>query len=435
MNILVVTPYVPYPLNSGGNQAFVNMLEQMAKEHNVSLLLRLKNKGDRHNCAELEKQQPNINIIAYTSSSAKDTDISGVGRYGQWYCKTCWATIRSLTRKSNRRIKKELCNRAYRTGDIGMMVRAMSTVFNGVSNLDNGYIEYVREEAASGKYDLVQVEFYELLQLVYALPKNIRKVFVHHEIRFIRSENEMNLFDVQTITARTKLEQEKGIELNALSLYDDIVVLTDTDKEILKKYLPEKNIYVSPAVTTSNISTQHFDFTPAEDLAFIGSESHIPNLDGLWWFTKEVGPYLEAKGFTGNVFVTGSWKEETQQHMQSSFGNIKFVGFQDNISTFLNGKISIVPIRIGSGMRMKVMDASVSLSPLITTSKGCEGLPLESGKHCLISDSPEEFAEMIIQLVNDKKSQEEYAVKANVTISSIMNADKMIQRRMELYSH
>lgn len=65
----------------------------------------------------------------------------------------------------------------------------------------------------------------------------------------------------------------------------------------------------------------------------------------------------------------------------------------------------MVPIRIGSGMRMKILDAINSKSPLITTTKGVEGLNFINEEECLIADTPDAFANAIIRLLNDTNLQ------------------------------
>ena len=115
--------------------------------------------------------------------------------------------------------------------------------------------------------------------------------------------------------------------------------------------------------------------------------------------------------------------------------SLNFTGYIDDLGKFLNGKISVVPIRIGSGMRMKLLDSAIAASPVVTTSKGCEGLPFANGKNCLIADTPSEFADAVVKMIgNQGNIQEMFVQNAMEEIPSIVDANRQIQRRLELYN-
>ena len=113
---------------------------------------------------------------------------------------------------------------------------------------------------------------------------------------------------------------------------------------------------------------------------------------------------------------------------------LQFTGFIDDLSTFVNGKISIVPIRIGSGMRIKLLDSVWAASPIVTTSKGCEGLPFANEKNCLIADSAQDFANAIMQMLANKDDLQKNLVEtASDTISGSIDTAQLIEQRMKFY--
>jgi glycosyltransferase involved in cell wall biosynthesis len=79
------------------------------------------------------------------------------------------------------------------------------------------------------------------------------------------------------------------------------------------------------------------------------------------------------------------------------------MGFVDDLKSALHNTIMIVPITIGSGIRMKILEAASLGIPFVSTSVGAEGIPLQSNYHCMIADAPSDFTNAILQLKNNEK--------------------------------
>ena len=437
MKILYILPWIPYPLNTGGNQAFYNMVNAVRKEHQVSLLLCPHTSEERHNVSKLRKIWSNVDIDCYDKHSINLANENYFSKSDQRKSK-----FYSYIEKSMKRKQKRLSRNAYQHVDknmlskeqfLGMFVRGHAGLYECVEDFDNSFLEYVYSKSRQG-YDIVQIEFYEYLQLVYVLPDDVRKVFVHHELRFVRNQNEMSLFDKIKPRDYLCFERHKDAEISALQRFDNILVASDVDKNILSKYLSEEKIYVSPFAVSATVSDRVLSVKNAKDLVFVGSGSHFPNADGLLWFSMYVAPFLSTRGFVGKIYITGSWSKEIKSLISQYCPNVNFIGFVNDIHEFLNGKITIVPIRIGSGMRMKIMDAIPSLSPVVTTTKGCEGIPLQDEKDCFIKDNPEEFAEAIMRLLKDVNLQGSIAMSAFESAKGILDTDSLLKRRLEFYS-
>lgn len=442
MKILFVLPWVPYPLDNGGSQAFFNMLDELRKSHDISLVLYTHTSGERQAVDSLRKIWDNVSIDSYDdkkSLALQGTEMSSKDKHKYQFFS--WVEGSMRRKKSRIAHKYEVLQSVedgpqtsgYRHGvSLGNVVKENSTLYKTCPDLNNGFLEYIYKRSREG-FDMVQVEFFEYLPLVYVLPDNVRKVFLHHELRFVRNENEMSLFNSVNIQDEIKYKKLKDEELSVLLRYDDIIVLTEIDKNILTEYLPDKNIYVSPALTSGTSSGDTLMFVEAKDLVFVGGGGHFPNKDGMLWFSIYVAPILKEKGFKGEIFVTGKWDDDTQNTIRQLCPNVKFVGFVDDIRKFINGKITIVPIRIGSGMRMKIMDAMSAISPMVTTSKGSEGIALTDGVDCFIKDKADDFADAVIKLAEDVALQRTMAESLSKNSKGIMDSEVLLQRRMEFY--
>ncbi len=448
MNILYIIPYIPFPLNSGGNQAFFNMVNEARKVHQVSLLLRIRNDKDRENAGQLQEVWPDArlylldetatNAQAKTTAAEEDAELSGVTA---WKCRLFDSIRRSMERKIRRSTRRALMKKkaeaiaredSVATNEIlGSFVREHSVLYHTIDGNEDFY-EYVYQTSRQG-FDLIQIEFYEYLPLVYLLPKDVKKVFVHHELHYVRVENEMNLFDRISQADRLKYQMDFQEELSALNQYDKIVTLTEVDRELLSVHIPSDKLYVSPALTEACKATTQQEWQPARDLVFIGGGDHFPNADGVMWLATKVLPALRQTGTNAKVYVVGKWDKVMQEQIHAFAPNIVFTGFVENLMSFLCGKISVVPIRIGSGMRMKILDSINAGTPMVTTSKGCEGLPLRDGEHCFITDDATVFAQRIAQLMQNKDVQKKFVEAARSQMGGQMDGSELLRRRMALY--
>ena len=437
MDILYIIPYVPDPLNSGGNQAFFNMVNAVRKEHKVSLLLYTHNQKQTSNAEKLQEVWPDVNLYCYADYGQQQTEpavmpVSTMSRTNQLQCQIFEYIQHSMERKIARRKAKYSPKKVQHAFNLGKFVRENSVLFKQNTDLNDGFLKYVYDTSRKG-FDAIQVEFADYLPLVYLLPTDVQTIFVHHELSYIRKANEMQLFDEVKPIDRILFEQQKALEMSMLKAYNHVVVLTEIDKELLEKEMPDQHIYVSPALTSSGRIKEYKKFVPAQELVFVGSGDHFPNADGLLWFCQDIIPELKRLGATPKVLVTGLWKNNIKSIVQTLCPEVQFTGFVDDLGSFLNGRISIIPIRIGSGMRMKILDAIAASSPLVTTSKGCEGYPLADKVDYRVADTPTNFAQAISDLLCSADIQKEMTSTVLAKLKSILNAEALIQRRLDFY--
>lgn len=356
--ILFIIPYIPYPLDSGGNQAFFNMVEYLRHKMSVSVLLYPETEKRMQDVESLKKIWDNVDFFIYTP---KPQTVRLPRIKHPFYYKWLQKIHASVTRKMNR---QQIWT--DETGEVVDLVRGKSTLFSSCFQpLDQGYVEYVSQVAHSG-FDIIQVEFYELLSLGFLLPENVQTIFVHHELRYIRNEKEIALFREQTAGDRMLFHIAKDFERSALLKYKDVIVLTEVDRKIMEDFIGRKDhIYTSPAVVQVGDRLEQ-PFVPVQSgrLTFVGSEDHFPNLDAVAWFCHEVIPHLRKRHFSFTLQVIGKWRGECINRLQSEYPELKLVGYVEDLGSFLKGSVAVVPIRIGSGMRMKILDAVLSKVPL-----------------------------------------------------------------------
>lgn len=424
--ILLIIPYIPYPLDSGGNQAFFNMVDYIRDKMEVSVLLHLKKHNQQEKIEELKKIWPNVNFFVYESTLNNDT-LSTVRNplYYKW--------LQKVQASIKRKLKRQLM-RVKNSCEIDIARNKSVLPHSIFEPLESNYINYVAKVSCMG-FDIIQVEFYELISLGYVLPDNVQTIFVHHELRYIRNENELSLFKKITPEDHMLYHISRNFEKEALGKYKHIITLTETDQHLLNDLLQRNNnIYASPAVVNKNINF-NTAFVPATTnrLTFIGSEDHYPNLDAVVWMCEEIIPRLRTSGMRPIFQVIGKWRSTYVKKLCAKYPEVELTGYIEDIRSFMKGSVTVVPIRIGSGMRMKILDAVNSKSPLITTTKGVEGLNFINEEECLIADTPDAFANAIIRLLNDTNLQKKLALQASAKLQEQYKPEKMLERRMAIY--
>ena len=114
-------------------------------------------------------------------------------------------------------------------------------------------------------------------------------------------------------------------------------------------------------------------------------------------------------------------------------GKVQCVGFVDNLAQILSGTTLIVPLNIGSGIRMKVLEAAQLNVPVVTTSVGVEGLPLQNGVHCFIADDANQFVEDILRL-QDRQLRLKFVENTRQTITNKYSLQALQESRRLLYN-
>jgi glycosyltransferase involved in cell wall biosynthesis len=426
MKLLIILPYVPYPLDSGGNQAVFTMVEAMSHEHNLTIVLRGKETDD---IRALKKLLPLVTFKLYPYANNNDNNPYDSFGFNNCHFRLIRYFASSFRRKYHRYLYRH-ADADFLSPHNGRRHAFFMKPIDGF-NADRAFFQAIGALAKEG-FDAVQCEFYDTLPLAYYLPDDILKIFVHHEMAFVRMENELALFEDRTIEDEVFFKRLKDKEISMLKRFNHIVVLTEHDKAILDKELPASvQVHASPAIVRQ--SEDRAFSTCANELVFVGNASHYPNLDGMTWFCQEVLPELRKHGKNFKIYVTGQWSKKIQKQLFKLASELEFVGFVPDLNQFLNGKISICPIRIGSGMRMKVLESVQAMSPIVITQKGIEGQDFNTHQECMIADSAKDFADAIVKLSEDLTLQESISKNAKEKIKSRYNPNEMIEKRLAVY--
>jgi len=137
-----------------------------------------------------------------------------------------------------------------------------------------------------------------------------------------------------------------------------------------------------------------------ERLLFLGTLEYIPNLDGARWFCRKVWPKVRARLPSAELSIVGSYPPHARA--LAAIPGVILHGFVADLRPVMEtATLMVVPLRRGSGTRIKVLQAWSMGVPVVSTSMGCEGLGAADGENALIADRPDDLAEKCVQLIEN----------------------------------
>lgn len=183
----------------------------------------------------------------------------------------------------------------------------------------------------------------------------------------------------------------------------NIVLAAPNDINELEKIGADRNKFVETyhLGDDSQLQLQDLEFHPnTMSLLYVGTLSWEANIDGLCWFYSEVWQHLKAQHQNIQLYIVGKHPDKRLQEMAANDNQIILTGFVEDLEPFFkSNNVFITPLRFGSGIKVKVVNALYRGIPCVTTSIGAEGLKTIDGQHIFIKDDAKAFAEAVHTLL------------------------------------
>lgn len=378
MNILIISPLLPYPLNSGGAQAQYNMIDHLRREHQITFLFTEDGHNTMAHLRQLQRLWPEVQFRPFRYLRQM--------RHPRFLKDKARRAFKLLFMPQNERFKVERMLQPY-----------------GVY-LSHDFVSFVLRAVEESQAAVVEVDFYPCLGIVRHLPRQVKTVFIQHEIRFVRNNRFLEGYRL-TDKERALAAHIKAEEIADMNRYDQVVTLTDTDRHVLREAGVSVPIHVSPAGINSPLCPYHED---SGKLVFVGAYRHLPNQEGIDWFLRQVAPRLTLPAPPSLDIIGAGWPDL----FASAPIAVSRKGYVEHLAEATVGATMIIPILTGSGMRMKILEAAALCLPFVTTTVGVEGLDFRHGESCLIADTPDQFAAAIQQLAADPALRRRLATTA-----------------------
>lgn len=181
-----------------------------------------------------------------------------------------------------------------------------------------------------------------------------------------------------------------------------VIAVSAVDKERMQEMFGIT--HVSDVAT--GVDVEYFR-PPAErdrkvDFVFLGSMDWLPNVEGMVWFAKEILPLIRQRKPECKVSIVGRRPDPKVVALATADPLIEVTGTVPDVRPFLwNSQVSVLPLQVGGGTRLKVYEAMAAGLPVVSTSVGMEGLACQAGRDIVVADTPREFAEQCIFLLEN----------------------------------
>ena len=169
------------------------------------------------------------------------------------------------------------------------------------------------------------------------------------------------------------------------------------------------------------VSGKERDLRPpgAADLVFVGSMDWLPNVDGVVYFVREILPLIRRRRPECTLAIVGRTPPPKVAQLAAEDPRISVSGTVPDIRPYLWGSlVSIVPLRIGGGTRLKIYEAMAAKIPVVSTTIGAEGLTVNPPIDIRIADRPEDFAGRCIELLENREERTRLADAAWEMVNS-----------------
>lgn len=212
------------------------------------------------------------------------------------------------------------------------------------------------------------------------------------------------------LQARRMYEYERRVSL----LAGRIVAVSATDAEAMRRLFGVTRVSEIP----TGVNIDYFqppEAPPAEgaDLVFVGSMDWLPNVDGVLYFAREILPLIRRRRPACSVAIVGRTPPPKVAELAQRDPKIRVTGTVPDIRSYLWGSaVSVVPLRIGGGTRLKIYEAMAARIPVVSTTIGAEGLTIHPPDDIRIADTAQDFADRCLELLDNAAERRRVASAA-----------------------
>lgn len=257
------------------------------------------------------------------------------------------------------------------------------------------------------RYDVAVAEFCCMGQYFYHNPflPAVRKVISTHECTSMSTRTPMYLPE------RTLLRSAKEhlitrdlarFEFNLYRSVDRVLTLSQEDRFTLLSLAPELRVSVVPAGVDLDYFKPALSGGPKDLILFTGQFQDEPNRDAFEWFVTRAWPRLKQRRPNLNFCALGPNPTPSMFALARHNPGVDLLGPITDIRPYLDRSgVFISPVRMGSGLRVKILEAMAAGVPVVTTTNAAEGIPVQSGVNAMVADDPIIMADAIELLLDD----------------------------------
>ncbi|MES2221045.1 MAG: glycosyltransferase family 4 protein, partial [Acidobacteriota bacterium] len=357
LNVLVLDEEIPFPLNSGKRIRTWNLLRNLARRHSITFLCY----GTSENRGLQEMQALGIRVVLVPPLPPSNSSRFYAGALANLVSPWPYSVSRHHTANFNRAI---------------------------------------RQLIAKEPFDLVHCEWTPYASYRRAVGKLPMLIMAHNIEATVwrrRAQHAPNL--PERLFMASQAWKMKRFEKRSFARARHVAVVTEQEAQTARQWGAHTVTLVSNGVDTDYLRPTGEAPEP-DSLLFLGSLDWQPNRDALQFLLREILPKIQAANPRAKLRVVGRQPATRLREQVEGLSGVEWVGEVPDIRPhFARALAVLVPLRIGGGSRIKILESMSMGKTVVATQIGAEGLDVVPGVHCLIADSPAEFAQSVLDLL------------------------------------
>lgn len=400
MKILLLEHLFPLPPDSGGKIKSLGVIRALASEHEVRVLSFVRNDAERAGVSELSGLCAGVVAVPFSRS-----------RIAEIRC----ALASIIFRRSyiiSRDFRREMLTRT-------------------------------RDMIREFRPDVVHIDHLQMSQFVDS-DGSYATVLDEHNVEYmiVKRMSESSTSALVRAYARLEWPKLKRYEARACGRADLVLAVSDQDAEELRRLvrLAGDATGKSPAVETVPIGVDIGSIPVVErnpeskEILFLGTMYWPPNIDCVLYFYHKIFPMVRQALPDCTFTIAGQKPPDVVRNLARDPA-VRVTGYVDDVrAAAASCGVFIVPLRSGSGVRVKILDALAMGLPVVSTSIGAEGLMVRSGEHLLIADEPQQFAQAVISVLTDRQLAERLGMQGRELVEREYSWEVVGRRLLNVYS-
>lgn len=369
MRLLVVQPRLIIPPDDGAKLYSSNLWRQIAQRHDLTMLVPLSSSNSQTDVDKLSNL-----CSSYLTVPWQEMPASGLKFY--------WALFKGLFSSLPYTISK------YRSTAVQAQLQAL---------LQKNQYDAIVADRLPTMINLPDRSPYPIVLINHNVEALVFKRFAAQEKRWLArwylklQSRRLQRFE-QTSCQRAKL----------------CIALSPVDLDLLKQYSKVNSAVVVPP----GVDLQYFKpinkKCKKHNIVFSGSMDSLQNIHAAKWFANEVLPLIFREFPDTRFTIVGRNPDARLRELQVKCPGISVVGPVEDVRPFIaEAEVVVVPLRFGSGVRLKIYEALAMKKAVVSTSLGAEGTPFQHGKHLLLADTAVEMAASIEKLFKEGEHREQ----------------------------
>lgn len=377
MKILMLTPYLPYPLVSGGQIRTYNLLKNLSRKHDITLFSLIKDESEKQHLPALQKFCKKIRVFKRS--------------FSPWHPKN--------------------------------ILRAGLTLYPFVvtRNLVSSTKAEVTRELASAEYDLIHAETF------YMMP-NIPKT----KIPVILVEQTIEYLGYQSYADKTKwwfLKPLLALDIFKIKYWekrywqscDQLITMSEDDKKFILSITPGvKHIdVVANGVDTAWFNQVKKTLPKNPTVLSVGTFKWLPNIEAVEFLVEKVWDLIKARIPDARLWIVGNAPTPKVFDYEKRDSTIKVTGgIPDIRDAYASAHVLLAPVFSGKGTRYKILEALATGTPAVATSIAVEGIGITPGEQAIVANTAPELAECVVDVLQSPSLQKKLAENGKKFVSA-----------------